>query len=128
MKLEHEDPAAGDSLLGPQPTHQEEALAALAHALGIVTSFIGPGIVYFVNRDKSTFIRFHALQAAVFQLAIAILITISNTVHILQGGIFFLGIVVANFAFALMAASAANKGEWYEIPYVGPWVSTKLGM
>lgn len=63
--------AAGPS--APYETTQDErTMATLAHILQIVCSWIAPLIIFLVKRD-SLFVRFHALQALILQICVAIL-------------------------------------------------------
>ena len=63
--------AAGPS--APYETTQDErTMATLAHFLQIVCSWIAPLIIFLVKRD-SPFVRFHALQALILQICLAIL-------------------------------------------------------
>jgi uncharacterized Tic20 family protein len=48
------------------PTSEERTLAMLAELLQLFSWFVGPLIIYFVKRD-SPFVRFHALQAILWQ-------------------------------------------------------------
>jgi uncharacterized Tic20 family protein len=48
------------------PTSEERTLAMLAELLQLFSWIVGPMIIYFVKRD-SRFVRFHALQAVLWQ-------------------------------------------------------------
>jgi uncharacterized Tic20 family protein len=51
----------------PVPTADERTMALLAHLLQIFAGFIAPLVIYFVKRE-SEFVKFHALQALIWQL------------------------------------------------------------
>ncbi len=55
-----------------ETTQDERTMATLAHILQIVCSWIAPLIIFLVKRD-SPFVRFHALQALILQICLAIL-------------------------------------------------------
>ena len=48
------------------PNQDEKMTAMVAYVLQIFTWFVGPLVIYFVKRD-SRFVKFHALQALIFQ-------------------------------------------------------------
>ena len=51
------------------PTSEERTLAMLAELLQLFSWIIGPLIIFFVKRD-SKFVRFHAMQAILWQAAL----------------------------------------------------------
>jgi uncharacterized membrane protein len=55
-----------------ETTQDERTMATLAHVLQIVCSWIAPLIIFLVKRD-SPFVKFHALQALILQICVAIL-------------------------------------------------------
>src|SRR5262249_16178788 len=50
-------------------TQDERTMATLAHLLQLVTSWMGPLVIFFVKRD-SPFVKFHALQALILQVCL----------------------------------------------------------
>ena len=56
----------------------ERTMAAVAHGLTFFEGgLIGPLILYFVKKDESDFVAFHALQSLYFGLAFLLLTTIT---------------------------------------------------
>jgi len=51
----------------PEPTQDERTMAFLGHLLQIFTGFMGP-LVILVIKQNSPFVKFHALQALIWQL------------------------------------------------------------
>jgi uncharacterized Tic20 family protein len=101
-------PAAG----GTDP----KTLAMLAQLLGLV-GFLGPLIIYLVSGDKDPFVKHHAAESLNFQLTVLIGYVISAILMIvLIGFLTFLVIWVAAIALTIIAAMAANRGEWYRYP------------
>jgi hypothetical protein len=91
-------------------------LAALAHALGIITGFVGALIIYLVAEDE--FSKDQAKEALNFQITI--------TIAYIVGGILtmvFIGILVMwaagiiSLIFSIIGAVTANKGEKYRYPF-----------
>jgi uncharacterized membrane protein len=51
----------------PEPTQDERTMAFVGHLLQIFTGFMGP-LVILVIKQNSAFVKFHALQALIWQL------------------------------------------------------------
>ena len=102
---------------------EDRTSAMLAHLLGIITSWVGPLVVYFIKKDKSDFAAFHALQALFFQIAIFALYAIAAATF-LHFAWAIIGIL--NLVFCILAALAAQRGEWYEIPVVGEFARKQM--
>lgn len=99
------------------PTRDERVLALIAHALTFVEGgIIGPAIVYFVKKDQSQFVAFHALQSVLFGLFAAVIIV---PVAILTCGLGAV-LVVPYLVFEFIACLKAYDGEWYQLPFAGP--------
>ncbi len=94
-----------------------------------------PLVIYLIKKDQSQFIKFHALQAMLleallFAVSIALLILTFATCGI---GIFItlplaLVIVIAAIYYHIKAGMAANEGQWYELPLVGPYARRQVGI
>lgn len=116
-------PEAGQALpLAPsrphEPTADERTWALVGHALTFVEGgIIGPLIVYLVKREESEFVAFHALQSLYFGLLAAAIIAPATIVTCGMGAV----LVLPYLVFEIIACIEANKGEWYELPIVGPW-------
>ena len=48
-------------------TSDEKTMAMLAHLSGLAVAFIGPIIILLVKGQESEFVKYHAIQALVFQ-------------------------------------------------------------
>ena len=89
----------------------------LAQVLGILTGFLGPLIVYLVNGDKDRFVRHHSAEALNFQLTVLIGYLVSFVLmFVLVGFLTFPATGVMAIVFGILAAVAANRGEWYRYP------------
>lgn len=94
-----------------------KTMAVLAQALGIVAGFIGPLVIYLVNGDKDPYVRHHAAEALNFQLTLMIGYLISFVLmFVLIGFLLFPVLFVLAIVFPILAAMAANRGEWYRYP------------
>jgi uncharacterized Tic20 family protein len=130
------------------PAQDEKTMAMLAHILQIFTWWIGPLVIYIVKQD-SKFVRFHAMQALLWQIAIIVLGmfgfvlwfgVIFSTVFSSAGkagsnqappvalfvgmGMIWLGFIVfyfANILFGILFGIKAGRGEWAAYPLIGRW-------
>lgn len=89
---------------GGETTSEERTFALAAHLLVFIAPVFGPLIVYFIKKDSSKYVAYHAVQATVFQL-------ITYLIGGATCGIGFLLVILS-----VLAAMKANKGEWDE-PY-----------
>lgn len=90
--------------------------AALANWLGLL-GFVGPLIIYVTSGDKDPFVKHHAAEALNFQITMGIGILVSGILMCVLIG--FVTIFVfwgMSIVFAIIAAQAANRGEWYRYP------------
>jgi len=79
-------------------TRDDRVIAMLAHVLQIFAYFVGPLIIYLAKRD-SRFVRFHALQALIWQV-------LAMTIFL----------VLMAVMFAAMFGSIATNGGAQRIP------------
>ena len=93
------------------PSSDDRIMAALCHAAALIAGVIGPLVVYFAYKDRSTFVTVHALQALVFQAAGGVAIAVLG---VLTCGLGFL-LILPFWAASLYWALKAYEGE--RIPY-----------
>ena len=115
-----------DNLTSPPPAPGGEAsqdqrtMALLAHILGIFTYFIGPLVIWLVNKDKSDkgWLNDQAKEALNFQITILIAY-IAGTVLtiILIGPLISLAAWVVSVIFSIIAGLKANEGVAYRYPF-----------
>jgi len=101
----------------------QKSEAAIAHLLYFSSFLIGPLwiivsiIFYIVKKDEQSFVSYHAKEALNFSLTILLAIFVSLLLVLVIIGIFtLLALVVIGFIFPIIAALAANKGEYYKYP------------
>ncbi len=113
-------PAAGTGVLdGMDP----KSLAMLTHLMGIFFGFIPSLIVYLVKRDDP-FVRFHAAQALNFEITLIIAYTVAAIAIIVLIGLLLLPLIFfGSLAIHIVAGLAANRGEYYRIPFAIPLFS-----
>jgi len=104
---------------GTAPADQR-TMALVAHILGIFTWFIGPLIIWVINKDDSTksFVTDQAKEALNFQITITIAMLISFVLMIvIIGGLLAPLVGILNLVFCIIAAVKANNGEAYRYPF-----------
>ncbi|MCU1585367.1 MAG: uncharacterized protein QOI70_109 [Microbacteriaceae bacterium] len=114
----------------PSPTPQplsaddERLWATLIHLGGIFFQFLPALIGYLVLKDRGPFVREHAKTALNFQLTVLAGYVVGFfTVWFLVGFLVFIIVGVGNVVFSIIAAVAANRGEWYRYPVAIPFIS-----
>lgn len=100
---------AGPAPARPTPTADQRLLAALAHALGVVSLFVGPLIMMCTRARHSPYVRQHLTASLNFQLTLLI-------VTILTLGIGAVAYAVA-WIVAGVAALLALAGSPFRYPF-----------
>jgi len=104
----------------PQPPlspADEKMWSILTHVGGILFHWVAPLIAYLVLKDRGPFVRWHTRQALNFQLTLLIAYVVGIVLFIVFVGIFVvLAAAVLNIVFGILAAMAANRGEFYRYP------------
>ncbi|CAN5487781.1 DUF4870 domain-containing protein [soil metagenome] len=103
----------------------EKFWATLVHLGAIFFHFLPALIGYFVLRERGPFIREHTRAALNFQLTVLLGYLVGFfTVWILVGYLVLLAVAVLNIVFSIMAAIAANRGEYYTYPVALKFVAS----
>ena len=101
----------------PMRPEDEKLWSTLIHLGGILFGFLAPLIGYLVLKDRGPFIREHTRVALNFQITMGIAGIIGAILWVVLVGYLVsaaVGIVVV--VFSILAAVAANKGEYYKYP------------
>ena len=110
-------------------SQEDRTLAMLAYILGIFTGFLGPLVIWLVKKDQSKFVAYHGLQALFFHIAIVVGYAIAGALTVVLVGFLILPVIgLLSIVFAIIAGLAANRGEWYEIPVIGPLARQHSGI
>jgi hypothetical protein len=101
---------------------EEKTMSLIAHLLGILTWFIGPLIVWLINKDQpnKSFVNYHAKEAVNFQITITIAYVVAYVLLFVSFGLlFFMPMLVwmLNVVLCIIAGVSANKGENYRYPF-----------
>ena len=110
-------PANPYSAPAPLSPSDEKLWATLIHIGGIFFSFLPALIGYVVLKDRGPFIRAHTATALNFQLTLLIAYVVGGILVIVFVGFLILAAAsVLAIVFSIMAALAANRGEYYTYP------------
>ncbi|MDF1519413.1 MAG: DUF4870 domain-containing protein [Brevefilum sp.] len=139
-KIESRDYLPDNHLISPD---QERIWAMLAHLsvlLNLFTGFFGgiaAIIIYFIHKDRSRFVAYHAMQSFIFQvitwlaagLVAAFFITIGSVFAIfiipllcLVPGFLILLLMPTSLIYGVVGAVQVNNGEDFRYWQVGDWV------
>ena len=101
----------------PMNPADEKLWATLIHVGGILFGPLPALIGYIVLKDRGPFIRAHAATALNFQLTLLISYIVGGVLTIVVVGFLILAAAwVLAIVFGIMAALAANRGEYYTYP------------
>jgi len=103
----------------PQPMSpaDEKMWATLIHIASIFVGFWAPLIGYLVLKDRGPFIRQHTTTALNFHLTMAIGLLAGIVLSFIGiGFLLIFAVYVLMIIFGIMAAMAANNGQYYRYP------------
>lgn len=101
-------------------SQDDKTMGMIAHLSGIVTGFIGPLVIWLINKDKSdkAWVIEEAKEALNFQITVLIAMFICGALTLILIGLFLIPIVaIAALVLAIMAGLKANSGESYRYPF-----------
>ena len=97
-------------------------MGLIAHLSGIITGFIGPLVIWLINKDKADkgCITGQAKEALNFQITVILAMIVAIILTIVSLGLlFFLPMVVgvAALVLCILAGIKANEGVDYRYPF-----------
>ena len=97
-------------------------MGLIAHLSGIITGFIGPLVIWLINKDKAEkgWITGQAKEALNFQITVILALIAAIILTIVSLGLlFFLPMVVgvAALVLCILAGIKANEGVDYRYPF-----------
>lgn len=124
------NPPADDMNAAQQATdsttisQDDRNMGVLCHVLGLLTSVVGPLVVWLIMKEKSAFVDYHGKQAVNFNITMLICYMISMALYaIFCIGVFtFLITFIVHLVFGIVAAIKAYQGEYYVIPAAIPLI------
>ena len=110
---------------GDPPTKADKEGALIAHLSVYVLHFIGPVAVFLIYKDESPYVKFHAMQAMLLYILLAIVafvatigITIIASFTCGIGSVLYV-LLIPLFAVPLWPAWKAYEGDWDGLPGIG---------
>jgi hypothetical protein len=102
----------------PAETSQDaKNLAMLCHLLGLLTSFLGPLILWLIKKDEQPFVDEQGKEALNFQITVMLAYIVGGITSVICVGFILLAAAgIADLVFSIMACIAASKGEHYRYP------------
>ncbi|HEY4226312.1 MAG TPA: DUF4870 domain-containing protein [Pseudolysinimonas sp.] len=101
----------------PMNPADERLWATLVHVGGIIFHWLAPLILFLVLKDRGPFVRWHTRQALNFQLTLLIAYIAGAVLSLVFIGFFVVvAAFVLNIVFGILAAVAANRGEFSTYP------------
>ena len=101
-------------------SQDDRTMAMIGHLSGIVAGFIGPLIIWLINKDKTDkgWLNDQAKEALNFQITIAIAYFVCGILTLLLiGFLLMFAVFVANLVLCIMAGMKANEGVDYRYPF-----------
>ena len=98
----------------------QRTMALAAHLLGIFTWFIGPLIIWLINKDDASkvFVTDQAKEALNFQITVSLAVVVSFLLMLVVIGFFLLGLVsIGALVLTIIAGIKANEGLDYRYPF-----------
>ena len=87
------------------------------HLLGLFTCFVGPLIIWLINKDEDPFVDNQGKEALNFQITVGIAFIVSGLLAFVCVGVFMgIAVWIADLVFCIVAAAKANSGQAYRYP------------
>lgn len=101
-------------------SQDDRTMALIGHISGIVAGFIGPLIIWLINKDKTDkgWLNGQAKEALNFQITVGLAWIIAIALSILLiGFLLYPVILIGNIVLCIMAGMKANEGVDYRYPF-----------
>ena len=101
-------------------SQDDRTMAMIGHLSGIVAGFIGPLVVWLINKDKAdkAWLNDQAKEALNFQITLLIAYVVCMIlIVVLIGGLLAPLVWIAGVILAIMAGMKANEGVAYRYPF-----------
>ena len=99
------------------PSTDEKSWAMGCHLIALVTSFVGPLILWLIKREGNPFVEVQGKEAINFQLSILLYAVVCSFLTIIVIGALLMPLVgLFDVIFVIIAAIKANEGIAYRYP------------
>ncbi|GGV03098.1 hypothetical protein GCM10010182_21190 [Actinomadura cremea] len=122
-------PPYGQPPYTPAGTGGDDPMWALFCYLGsLIVGFVAPLVIYFVKRNESPFVRYHAAQALNYGLTLMIhvvafllvsvvpMIITENPLWLIPLVFMYMEALISPFVVLIIGSVKSNKGEYFRIP------------
>lgn len=92
------------------PTDEEKMFAMAAHVSGCVFPLFGPAVVWFLKKDTSSFVAYHAIQSGIYQLIAWVAMSVFSTITCGIGFILFPVIWLPSLYWGYKAYQGSSEG------------------
>jgi hypothetical protein len=100
-----------------QPDQEARNWAVIAHALGLLSSFIGPLVVLLTKGKENEYVADQSREALNFQITLMIAFAVAALLAIcVVGVILFPALMVVGLVMPVVAAVKASEGATYRYP------------
>lgn len=104
-------------VVGPLSVSDEKLWSTLSHISIPFVGFVGPLIVYLAFRERGPFVRAHAIESLNFSILYSLAQVACVVLSLVGIGAVLLPLVgIAALVLCILAALAANRGEFYAYP------------
>lgn len=103
-----------DTTPATPPTSDERTLGLLAHIITLVSTFLGPLIIYLVKKDESSFVAYHAKESLNFQITMALIVILLFITII--GILLIWAVGIITLVLVIVATIKASDGKLYRYP------------
>jgi uncharacterized Tic20 family protein len=103
-----------------EASQDDRTMALIAHLSGIIAGFIGPLVIWLINKDKpeKSWLVDQSKEALNFQITVAIAYVVGMILTIvLIGFLVCLAVLIGNVVLCIMAGMKANEGVAYRYPF-----------
>jgi uncharacterized Tic20 family protein len=94
----------------------ERMMAMFCHLGGIIGGFVVPLIIWLIKKEESKYIDYHGKEALNFQITMGIAQLVCLPLAFCTFGLSSLAVLAITIVFAVLAGTAANRGERYSYP------------
>lgn len=101
-------------------SQDDKTMAMIGHLSGIIAGFIGPLIIWLINKDKTDkgWLNGQAKEALNFQITVLIAWFVAAALSLLLiGFLLYPVILIGNIVLCIMAGMKANEGADYRYPF-----------
>lgn len=109
-------PQPGQIPVGDAIPKDDKTIAILTHLSGVIHLVLMPLIVWILKKDSSPYLNDQAKEALNFHISLFIYHIVAAVLSIFLCGVPSIGVWIFSVVAVIIAAIAANKGEYFRYP------------